>query len=147
MAAGLSLEEKDLDPFVRAFIDYANNALTTDDLVNDLRVDTFADTQELTPNAIREIFRLRPFGMGNPKVRLLLRGVRIDRDPGVFGAKGNHLSLHLKHEGRALRCIMWSGGVLRNELARGQLVDAVVSPQISSYSGQVEPVIDDWRFA
>ena len=88
MAAGLSLEEKDLDSFVLAFVDYANNALTTDDLVNDLRVDTLAETQELTPDAIREIFRLRPFGMGNPKVRLLLRGRPHRQRPRCVWRKG-----------------------------------------------------------
>jgi len=147
MAAGLSLSSDNLDTFVKAFIDHANEALSPDDLINTLRVDTAAQTHELTAHAVRDIFKLRPFGMGNPHVRLMLQNVRIDRQPGVFGARGNHLSLHLKHEGAALRCIMWNGGELRNELARGQLVDVVVSPQISSYSGQVEPVIDDWRFA
>lgn len=146
MAAGLSLTCDKLDSFIDAFVDHSNSALTPDDLINNLRVDAAAASHELTADAVREIFQLRPFGMGNPRVRLMLQSVRIDRQPGTFGAKGNHLSLHLKHDGPALRCIMWNGGDLRNELARGQLVDVVVSPQISSYSGQVEPVIDDWRF-
>jgi single-stranded-DNA-specific exonuclease len=147
MAAGLSLTHDNLDAFVNAFVEHSNTVLAPDDLINNLRVDTSAATHELSAHAVRDIFQLRPFGMGNPRVRLMLPGVRIDRQPGTFGAKGNHLSLHLKHDGPALRCIMWNGGDLRNELARGQLVDVVVSPQISSYSGQVEPVIDDWRFA
>ena len=147
MAAGLSLDHDNLESFISAFIDHANVVLSPGDLINNLRVDTTAHTHELTAHAVGDIFQLRPFGMGNPHVRLLLQNVRIDRQPGVFGAKGNHLSLHLKHDGPSLRCIMWNGGELRNELARGQLVDVVVSPQISSYSGQVEPVIDDWRFA
>lgn len=147
MAAGLSMAPENYEAFANAFSDHAASLLTVEDLINELRVDTHALTSELTPASIGEIDKLRPFGQGNPRIRLLLRSVRIDRDPGVFGAKGKHLSLHLRHEGRAVRCIMWSGGHMRNELARGQLVDAVVTPHVSSFSGEVEPVIEDWRFA
>lgn len=147
MAAGLSLTPDNYDAFLDSFSDHAASLLSPDDLVNELRVDTHALTSELSIASASEIDKLRPFGQGNPRVRLLLRQVRIDRDPGVFGAKGKHLSLHLRHEGRALRSIMWNGGKMRNELARGQLVDAVVTPQVSSFSGEVEPVIEDWRFA
>ena len=146
MAAGLSLTPDNYEAFLDAFSDHAASLLSPDDLVNELRVDTHALTNELNVGSVKEIDRLRPFGQGNPRVRLLLRQVRIDRDPGVFGAQGKHLSLHLRHEGRALRCIMWNSGSIRNELARGQLVDAVVTPQVSSFSGEVE-VIEDWRFA
>ena len=147
MAAGMTLAPENYEAFLDAFSDHAASLLTPDDLVNELRVDTHALTSELTVASAKEIDKLRPFGQGNPRVRLLLRQVRIDRDPGVFGAHGKHLSLHLRHEGRALRCIMWNAGPTRNELARGQLVDAVVTPQVSSFSGEVEPVIEDWRFA
>ncbi len=146
MAAGLSLTPENYESFLDAFSDHAASVLTPEDLINVIRVDTHALTGELTLASADEIDRLRPFGQGNPRVRLMLRGARIDRAPGVFGAQGKHLSLHLKHEGRALRSIMWNAGAMRNELAMGQLVDAVVTPQVSSYSGEVEPVIEDWRF-
>ena len=147
MAAGLSLIADHYDAFLDAMSDHTASLLTPEDLVNEIRVDTHALTGELTVASAKKIDQLRPFGQGNPRVRLLLRRVRIDRSPGVFGAQGKHLSLHLKHEGRALRGIMWNAGSMRNELAMGQLVDAVVSPQVSNFSGKVEPVIEDWRFA
>lgn len=147
MAAGMALEIERYEEFLDAFSDHAAARLTPEDLVNELRVDTQALSGELTNEAVRDIDRLRPFGQGNPRVRVLMRGVRIDRQPGVFGGQGRHLSLHLRHEGRALRCILWNGGSLLGELARGQSLDAVVSPEVSSYSGEVEPVIEDWRLA
>lgn len=147
VAAGLALASESLEAFTEAFVSHACQCLTPDDLIHDLRIDTEANASELTPASIADIARLRPFGMGNPGVRLLLRRVRIDRQPSVFGQRGAHLALFLKHDGPALRCIMWRGGQLTNELARGQLVDVVVTPQISKFSGQVEPVIEDWRFS
>lgn len=147
MAAGMALDPARLDAFVSAFCSHAAGLLTPEDLVNEIRVDTHAQSAELTLAAAEAIDKLRPFGQGNPRVRVLLRGARIDRAPGVFGAQGKHLSLFLRHEGRALRCIMWNAGAMRNELAMGQLVDAVVTPQISTYSRDVEPLIEDWRLS
>lgn len=147
MAAGLSLLPEHLDAFVSALAGHALGRLSPEDLVNEIRIDAHATTPELTVAVAREIDKLRPFGQGNPRVRLLLRRARIDRAPAIFGAQGRHLNLFLRHEGRALRCVLWNGGAQRSELAMGQLVDAVVTPQISSYSREVEPVIEDWRIS
>jgi len=147
MAAGLKLDSSSLDGFVDAFVQHAGSLLQPDDLVNEIAVDTSADTRELSPGQICTLDGLRPFGQGNPRIRFLLRAVTIARRPDTFGARANHLALHLAHEGPALRCIMWNGGHQRDQLTQGQRIDAVISPAISSYSGKVEPVIEDWREA
>ncbi|HED53770.1 MAG TPA: single-stranded-DNA-specific exonuclease RecJ [Phycisphaerales bacterium] len=147
MAAGLKLDDSSFDMFSESFIKHACSLLRPEDLINEIAVDTEADTRELTPEQVTRLDKLRPFGQGNPKVRFLLRSVSIVRRPETFGSRANHLALHLSHEGAALRCIMWNGGHLRDQLAHGQRIDAVISPAISSYSGRVEPVIEDWREA
>lgn len=143
-AAGLSLDSAGFDRFAGAFIAHANATLAPGDLVTELRIDCEASTGELTVDGVALLDRLRPFGRGNPRVRLLLRGVQISRDPEPFGAGARHLALHLG-EGPSLRCIAWNSGDLRATLRRGQRLDAVITPQVSSFSGRVEPVAEDWR--
>jgi single-stranded-DNA-specific exonuclease len=151
-AAGLSLESAGFDGFAEAFIAHANATLAPDDLVNELRIDCEASTGELTLDGVSTLDRLRPFGRGNPRVRLLLRGATISREPETFGAAARHLALHLAAhpgpgtgEGPSLRCIAWNAGDRRATLRRGQRLDAVITPQVSSFSGRVEPVVEDWR--
>ena len=44
-----------------------------------------------------------------------------------------------------MRCVAWNWVDRRDFLAAGVELDAIVSPRISSYNGQVEPVIEDVR--
>ncbi|MEO1534402.1 MAG: DHHA1 domain-containing protein, partial [Planctomycetota bacterium] len=145
-AAGMALDSNHFDAFARAFIDYANSELTDDDLVTHVKADCVADPSELTPDAVNQLDELRPFGRGNPKVRLAIHGATIDRDATPFGAQAKHLGVHIKGEtGGALRCIAWNRGDDIPQMKRGRRIDLVITPQLSSWSGAVEPVIEDWR--
>lgn len=145
-AAGLACDSSRFGDFAAAFIDYANTQLTDDDLVSHLEADCEARTDELTPQAVAQLDELRPFGRGNPKVRLAVCGVSVDRDATHFGAQAKHLGVHVRGEtGPALRCIAWNRGEDVPQMKRGRRIDLVITPKLSSWSGQVEPVIEDWR--
>ncbi|MEO1717784.1 MAG: single-stranded-DNA-specific exonuclease RecJ [Planctomycetota bacterium] len=147
-AAGMALDSNNFDAFAHAFIDHTNSELTDDDLVTQLKADCVADASELTPDAVNQLDELRPFGRGNPKVRLTLESAAIDRDAAPFGAQAKHLGVHIRGEqGPALRCIAWNRGDDVPQMKRGRRVDLIITPKLSSWSGQVEPVIEDWRLA
>ncbi|MEM1071327.1 MAG: single-stranded-DNA-specific exonuclease RecJ [Planctomycetota bacterium] len=145
-AAGLSLDAEQIPAFTEAVLAYTRGQLSADDLVRRIRIDTAASIDELTVEAVTQLERLRPFGRGNPRVRLLARDTQLARSPETFGAHGKHLSLWLQHPGTPpIRCIAWNRGSERATLSRGQHIDAVLTPKVSSYSGRVEPVIEDIR--
>ncbi len=145
-AVGMALESDRFDAFARAFIDHANRELCDDDLVTHLKADCAADASELTPETVEQLDELRPFGRGNPKVRLALEGAEIDRDAATFGGQAKHLGVHVRGvSGPALRCIAWNRGDDAPRMTRGRRIDLVVTPKLSSWSGKVEPVIEDWR--
>ncbi|MEM8757255.1 MAG: single-stranded-DNA-specific exonuclease RecJ [Planctomycetota bacterium] len=144
-AAGLSLTEDNLAAFTEQFLAAAGQRLGPDDLVHRIRIDTRAAPEELTTQAVTMLGRLKPFGRGNPRVRVLVRSAALARPPETFGSHAKHLAIALESPGGPpLRCIAWNQGGRRDELRRGQRIDAVLTPQISSYSGRVEPVLDDW---
>ncbi len=145
MAAGMRLDEGRMAAFTEAFTAQANAGLEPDQLVATVSYDCEASLAELTPETVGKIEMLSPFGMGNPRPRLCLSRVRIDRRPDTFGAHGKHLALMLRQGDRWVRTVAWNWGERRDEVAVGSEIDAIVSPRISSYNGSVEPVLEDLR--
>ena len=145
MAAGLRLEQSRLESFIAAFTAHANAELTPDRLVATVSYDCEAALSELTPETVGKLEMLSPFGMGNPRPRLCLSRVRLDRRPETFGAGGKHLGLMVRQDDRWMRIVAWNWGSRRDEFAIGAEIDAVVSPKVSSYNRAVEPVLEDLR--
>ncbi|MCC6228267.1 MAG: single-stranded-DNA-specific exonuclease RecJ [Phycisphaerales bacterium] len=152
MAAGLSLEAARIAEFTEAFIAIANRAIAPDRLVGSLWVDTHAAIEELTEGAVRQLAALAPFGQGNPSVRVRLTRARMVDKPRALGTQGKHLSLQLAGEGgRHVRVVAWNWASLWNRFASdiraGTMIEAVVSPKVSDWNGQVEPELLDLRIA
>ncbi|MEO0512886.1 MAG: single-stranded-DNA-specific exonuclease RecJ [Planctomycetota bacterium] len=146
-AAGLALDAENLDAFTAAFVERVNSRLAQEDLAQTIRIDVESNCGELSPAAVRQLDALRPFGRGNRPVVVLLRGVRLVGPPETFGREGAHLALRVSDGDRrgTLRAIAWRAGGLRSSLYDGQQLDLAVRPEVSSFSGRVEPVIEDIR--
>ncbi len=152
MAAGLSLEASRLHEFTDAFIAIANREISPDRLVGSLWVDTHATIEELTDSAVRQLAALAPFGQGNPSVRVRLTRARVVDAPRPLGSQGKHLSLQLAGEqGRHVRVVAWNWADLwdrfASDIRAGAIVEAVVTPKLSDWNGQVEPELLDLRSA
>jgi len=149
MAAGLKCDPDRLDAFTEAFLERVGQELAPEDLVRPIRYDTHAGLDELTPQSVRSIRSLAPFGMGNPRVRLLVRGLRLDAPPTPFGKTGAHLKFRLSGpgSGRPLSAIAWNWAVHADRLQRGMTIDVVLTPELNEWGGRqsVEPLIHDVR--
>lgn len=147
MAAGVKLPAAGLEAFANAFIADANQHLTAEHLKASLWLDTEASIDELTPDAVASLDRMAPFGQGNPRPRVLIRGARIMSRPETMGRGGRHLALRVGQEGRWLRLVGWGWGEHAETLAQGQALDAVVTPKLSTWNGRttVQAEIHDLR--
>lgn len=150
MAAGLSLEADRFDAFAGALLRVSSERLTEDDLVPTVTYDTHAALEELTPDAVNAIQQLGPFGAGNPRVTLRVRGI-LERPPRGFGKTGDHAEVLLrsaeKSRSGVLRLIgwNWSERLAGSGWPAGTPVEAVIEPKLSSYRGSVsvEPILRD----
>lgn len=145
MAAGLKLDLPNLEPFVRAFTDHANERIEPDRLVPSVSFDCEAALTELTTEAVGKLNMLAPFGMSNPRPRLRLSGLRLQRRPERFGGGGKHLSVFVQQDGRVMRLVAWNWGDRAESIPTGAAVEAVVSPKLNTWNGRtsVEPELDD----
>ncbi len=145
MAIGLRLDAQRFDAFAEAFLSTANAGLNPDDLVRTAGYDCETTLGELTPATVKSLDRLAPFGRANPGVRLLVRGVRVDVRAEPFGMTGAHLGVRLRAEGAWTRAIAWKWAEHRERFRPGQVLDVLIEPKVSSWSGRVEPVLIDAR--
>ena len=97
-AAGLSIRAEAVEDFAEAFGRHADAALTDADLRPSLLVDALVPGRTLTLDLCAELRRLGPFGLGNPRITLLLAGCELI-DPGAVGA-GRHLRFRVRDGGR-----------------------------------------------
>ena len=97
-AAGLSIEPGQVEAFADAFAAHADEVLTDEDLRPVTRVDAVVPGKSLTLDLCSELARLRPFGLGNPGVTLLVAGCEVTELTTV--GDGKHLRFRVSDRGR-----------------------------------------------
>ncbi|MCI0332975.1 MAG: single-stranded-DNA-specific exonuclease RecJ [Planctomycetes bacterium] len=149
-AAGLTIDERSIDPFRKDFYAYAERAISLEERIAELFVDAETPLAALTHQTVRQIEELAPFGCGNERPMLCTSDIRLSEPPRRIGATGRHLALRLEQHGVALRGVAFGGGDWEQDLidASGPLAVAF-KPVINSFRGRqtVEMHIADWRSA
>lgn len=136
MAAGLSLQASNIDAFRDALIEQVNAELKPEDMVEHIRVDADVTLEDCTVPLFSLMNTLAPFGRGNPKPRLLMTGLKLDRPAQPMGTQGRHLSLRLRGSGRSIRAVGWGMGDRADYLPAGVVVNVVFQPSINEWRGQ-----------
>lgn len=95
MAAGLSLQEKDVEEFRRRMNE--NCTLTSEDLTEVERIDMVLPFRWVTESLIEELELLEPFGKGNTRPVFAVRNVRV-LESRVLGKNQNMLRAKLMDE-------------------------------------------------
>jgi len=147
MAAGMACASDLYTAFADRFIECANASLSEGDLVPSVRYDATVEHGSMSVRDVEQIERLAPFGAGNPKVRLRVRG-RISGTPKVFGGRGDHLSFQLMGStGAGVRVVGWNWSTHADRIPPGASIEAIVEPKLSRWNGRttIEPVLVDLR--
>jgi len=109
-------------PELRAALDgFARARLTPADFEPTLAFDGEVTLGQVTPEFLREVERLAPFGMSNPQPVFAARGVRLAQPP--FLLKEKHLKLRVMQGGRAFDALGWRMGERLAEFKAGDALD------------------------
>ena len=107
MAAGLTIQEKNVDLFSEAFRQTAREFLSDENLQPRLRLDHELAFSELNFDFLHWHEMLQPFGNGNPQPLFFARGVEPAGSPRVVTEK--HLVLRLRQRNYHQRAIYFGG--------------------------------------
>lgn len=136
-AAGFTILEENLPAFrqrICALVtEYSGGQPMTACLEVDAQVD---DCGLLTCEQVDALDLLEPFGTGNPRPVLCLRGAAVTACADVGG--GRHLKLRLKWDGRLFDAIFFSANAAAAGVSVGDRIDVAFTPQINSFRGHRE---------
>jgi len=147
-AAGLKVNDADLDAFRTEFCEYAAGEISEADRVAQIEVDVEAPLSQLTIQTVKQIEQLAPFGQDNPRPILCTTGVKLKEPPHRMGGGDRHVSLKISQHGVTLRAVAFGKGEWAEDLAEVDgPFDIVYRPVINEFRGRrnVELHLVDWR--
>ena len=119
MAAGLSLEEAELEPFRKELNAYGKELLNEELLTPSLDIDLELPADSISLNVCDELDKMEPFGVCNPTPTFAVRGF-IQYAQKIGGDK--HLKVALQKNHTVLHCIGFDKGYLADCLTEGEEV-------------------------
>jgi len=143
-AAGLTIEDKNIDAFRVAFCAAAER-IPMEERIAELMVDGFFPLSAFTPQSVRQIYQLAPFGSANPGPIFAAERVTVHQVR-AMGREESHFSAEFYQSGGSLRGVAFH----RSEWVESMKpystpIDIVFKVRISDYSGRAELDILDWR--
>ena len=149
MAAGLSLEEADVDLFRRRLNENARKKLTEADLIEKIWIDVALPFEYIDEPLIQELHMLEPFGQGNEKPQFAQRHLKI-RSARVAGKLHNVVMLSLASDNGTVMEARWfgEGDRFMEEKRNCTFMDAIYYPEINEYNGRrsIQVTIRQYRF-
>lgn len=135
MAAGLSLEEDNIEPFRRKLNKLSG--LGPEDFIEKVSIDVPMPINYIRKELIQELKILEPFGKGNEKPVFAQKGLRVLRSR-VLGSGRNVVKMQVADEaGYTMEAIYFGDGDKFCEDIRGkQTLSVVYYPEINSYMGR-----------
>lgn len=149
-AAGLTIEESQIERFREEFCEYASAELGSTISEAELQIDAEAPFSMLTMQTVQQIEQLAPFGQGNSRPLFCTSDVKLVEPPKRIGGGGRHASMMFTQHGIKLRAVAFGQGDWADEMAE---IDAPLAiafqPVINSFRGRhsVELHLTDWQLA
>ena len=147
MAAGLSLEEKDIDEFRRRL--NADAELTEEDFVPKIWIDVPMPFEYVNEKIVQELKDLEPFGQGNEKPLFAQKSLVI-RNARVLGKNRNVVKLNLVTEtGQPVDGLLFADGDrFLEEQAGRNMIDMIYYPDVNENNGTrtLQAVIINYKF-
>ena len=147
MAAGLSIEESDIDEFRRRLNE--NAKLTEDDFVPQIWIDVPMPFEYVIEKIVDELKGLEPFGQGNEKPLFAQKSLTI-RNVRVLGKNRNVVKMNLvTNTGHPFDGLLFADGDRFLEEQTGQnTIDMIYYPDVNEYNGTrtLQAIIKNYKF-
>lgn len=147
MAAGLSIEESDIDEFRRRLNE--NAKLTEDDFVPQIWIDVPMPFEYVNEKIVDELKGLEPFGQGNEKPLFAQKSLTI-RNVRVLGKNRNVVKMNLvTNTGHPFDGLLFADGDRFLEEQTGQnTIDMIYYPDVNEYNGtrNLQAIIKNYKF-
>ncbi len=144
-AAGVTIPIENFAEFKQKISEYAEEKIKDNDLLQELLIETYLDSDQLNDSTVLMIEEIGPFGEANPEPILAIDNAKVV-DILVMG-NGKHLKLFVTKGSREFECIWWQKGDLKDNIKFGMNIDIAFKPIINIWNGtkKLQLVIEDIR--
>ena len=147
MAAGLSIEEKDVEEFRRRLNENAD--LTEEDFIPKIWIDVPMPLDYVSERLVEELKQLEPFGQGNEKPLFAQKNLYI-RNVRILGKTKNLAKMSLVTDtGLSMDGLLFTNGdEFIKELGSKKWIDIIYYPDVNEYNGTrtLQAVIKHYQF-
>lgn len=134
LAAGLSIERKNLEMFRIHLNEYVSGAFHQSNFQATISIDAPIQETDITENTIREISMLEPFGAKNPEPVFILRDARIVEL--VPLSAGKHSRLVAEKNGSEIYAVCFGYNLISEGFVCGDIVDIVCNIGVNEFRGK-----------
>ncbi|KMJ60266.1 recombinase RecJ [Bacillus sp. LL01] len=140
MAAGMTLKMEDVEELRQRMNLKASEILTEEDYTSITNVDMECRVEEVTLETIEQLEMLAPFGVANPKPKVLVKDV-LPQQIRQIGNKSNHLKLVIEQEGSSLDCVGFGFGEIYHHVSPGASLDILGELSINEWNNFRKPQV------
>lgn len=136
-AAGLTLKTGNLQIFYEKLLNFAESHITEENSQLVLSLEAELQEKDLSLVTCHLLHQLQPFGVGNPKPKFLISGMKMLAIRQVGAAK-QHMQLNLQKGERIISAIAFNSGFLEKNFKVGDTVDAAAELIEDGWNGRKE---------
>ena len=134
-AAGLNIEEKNLDAFKNAMNEVGHRYLTPENLIPELNIDSKLSLQDITQKLFDILQELAPFGAGNPAPVFMSTGVSAQNSR-IIGKEKNHVKFKAVQGTKIVDVIGFNLASAYQRIEAAELIDIVYEIDINEWNGK-----------
>lgn len=145
-AAGFSVKKGKLEEFKEKLVKYANETITDEDLVQELKIDLEIGLDEIDIETVEALDALKPYGYKNEKPLILISNAEVS-DIKTMGAAHNHLKITLQQGSFHQEVILFSAPEDKEKISIGDSIKVVGNVGLNEWNGNVTPqfIVKEWK--
>lgn len=151
MAAGMTLNLENVNDLRTRLNEIATEVLQSEDFIPITSVDAKVQLDEISIDMIEQIEKLAPFGMCNPKPKVIISDVGISNIRKI-GSNQTHIKISFERNGLALDSVGFGFGYLFEEISQDANVNVLGELSINEWNNFRKPQlfiqdisIDEWQ--
>lgn len=134
-AAGLHLKTEKFEDFKNAMYNHSEKNISAADLLPKISIDLELAKGKIGINLFKELEKLEPFGLGNPRPVFLTTNIRL-LSHRLVGRENKHLQLKFSNGTSEIKGVIFNHDIDMKKILSGSNYDIVYQPGINFWNGK-----------
>ena len=134
-ACGLKVKKENYEKFKNAIENYCQKNISDQDLIPKIEVDAVVSADSINLNVVKELKKLEPFGMGNPRPNIIIKNLVLENKRSI-GGDGQHMQFYFKAKYKSFKAVIFNVSDNHAKIELGKKYDVVIFPEENYWNGK-----------